>query len=200
MTTDEILIWIRKSVFSFIIGFIITIILGVIFAILFSAATEQFYFVMGGFPLSWLRITLGFVSYDYFAFVLDLMFWSFIVFLIVTKKKKERKFQIKGFFESTDRRFLLYVTLISIVIALIIMLITYGFGTMKLNEIQQDSSSEEGFPLPWLRVSYEQEGDVWIKGMIVSDWLGFVLDAFLFFAVSFLIINVIGYLYHKIRN
>ncbi|UCD13635.1 MAG: hypothetical protein JSW60_08775 [Thermoplasmatales archaeon] len=199
MPTDETLVWIRKGIFSFIIGFIITIILGVIFAILFADVTEQFYLVVGGFPLSWLRITFGFMSYDYFAFVLDLLFWTFIVFLIATRKKKKEGFSIGEYFEDPKRKFLLEATSFSIVIALIISLITILAGVVKLGELQRGEIWEAGFPLPWLEVSSTLHEEVWIKTVVVSNWLNLIVDFILFSVLAFGIIYVVNEI-RKIRR
>jgi len=47
MELEEWMNWIRKSIFSFILGFIITLILGTILAVIFADATEQFFVMMG---------------------------------------------------------------------------------------------------------------------------------------------------------
>lgn len=83
--------WIKKSLFSFIIGFIITIITGVILALIFSDVTNQSIILIGGLPLSWLRLILGIPYYDSVALILDIMFWTFVIFLIKTRKKEEKK-------------------------------------------------------------------------------------------------------------
>ena len=86
---------VRKGLLSFIVGFILTIVLGITLMIIFSLNGENAnsFFLTGGLPLSWIySINLGplgnLVQYEYANLFLDIIFWTFVTFLIFTRRKK----------------------------------------------------------------------------------------------------------------
>lgn len=72
--------YIKKAMISVILGFIITLITGILFI---SITGSSSYISEGGVPLTWNMKALGVSThYDYAGFTLDLIFWSFFIFMI----------------------------------------------------------------------------------------------------------------------
>ncbi|MBN2603000.1 MAG: hypothetical protein JXA91_02575 [Candidatus Thermoplasmatota archaeon] len=179
----------RKGVFSFIIGFIITIILGVVLAFIFADVTEQSYFIYGGIPLSWLHFILGFPGYDYFAFVLDLLFWWFIAFLIMTRKRKvsyEKSEESAKVVDEKPYNELVKIVLISCFIGFAILFLTLivGLIIVALNDPSKNIFKVEiGFPLSWLKIAHlSSHGDFIFE---VSNWLYLIFDFLIYLGLCF---------------
>jgi hypothetical protein len=214
MLKDELLVWFRKGVFSFVIGFIVTITLGSILAFIFASITNQFFFVTGGLPLSWLHIFPGFAIavYDYFAFILDLLFWTFLIFLILTRKKKIKKTKIKEVKvkEQKESRLLTYFeikpskkevkkfVIVSVGGAIVLIFITIVMSFImtipSANKTDESGDailfySNDGVPLSFINISRSVSYEP-VK-VEISNWgnllLDFTLYVFLIFVLSYVI-------------
>lgn len=153
MTTEDL---IRKGMFSFIIGFIVTMILGVILAFIFSNESYQGYWLSGGFPLPWLNIIFGQVTYDVVGLILDLLFWTFIIFLVITRnKEKSNKSDLFKFFKlDYENKKINTIIINSILLSFGLFLIVLLFGLIQVftttsNQIFRFSI---GFPFTWFQI------------------------------------------------
>jgi len=80
--------YIKKAMLSVILGFIITFITGILFI---SFTGSPGYISEGGVPLTWnMKDLWESTHYDYTGFILDLIFWSFLFFLIILSIKKSK--------------------------------------------------------------------------------------------------------------
>ena len=82
---DEELV--KKAMASVVTGFIITFILGILFISIIGTSK---YVSEGGVPLTWIAEIeiMGITEYDYTGFILDLIFWSLLVFSFLIMGKK----------------------------------------------------------------------------------------------------------------
>jgi len=80
--------YIKIAMTSVVLGFIITLFTGIFFI---SITGSSSYISEGGVPLTWnMKDLWGFTHYDYTGFILDLIFWSFFIFLIPLAIKKSK--------------------------------------------------------------------------------------------------------------
>jgi len=199
---------IRKGIFSFVVGFIITIILGVVMAFISYLTGFQSFLFSGGIPLTWLYflkeglgIKLNLSLYDYFAFAMDIVFWTFVVFLIITRTKKEKSTKrmsvpSSGYFkEKLDGKEIRKISIISISIASIIVFITFftfitGGSAPHPTGVDQIYDIKHGFPFPWYRTYQIDYGS---PSAEVSNWMNLIFDIIIYLLIYFLIIFGIYY-------
>jgi hypothetical protein len=188
---------IKKGVFSFIIGFIITLVLGVILALASGSVPDQSIFVYGGFPLPWLRIILGMPIYDPVGLILDLLFWTFVVFLIITRTKKESQTKkqsqpISAYFKvKLNKKELTKLLIISFSIAFALILISMIIGFIFVSQIDVKTNIVNiglGFPFDWFHIYHlEENTPVTVE---ISNWIAMIVDFILYALLCF----IFGYL------